>query len=396
MDLDVIAADVAAAVGLAEGAAGVRDVLRAVAWHEPAAARDLSRVTELPVPIVTAVCGELRKRGLVDRSRPARLTPEARDQIARTAPHLSAACPACGGLGLAIPPELAGLADRLAPAATGAPPARMELDQAHCTVATKLRRVLRMHQAGALDGTSVLLLGDDDLIAVALAWFQREIGGAIRRLTVIDADPAVLAWIADQAAGSGLAVETVEHDLRQPLPQALAGQFDVACTDPPYTVGGAELFLSRAVAALAELPGRQVYFSFGARRPEEALATQEIIASLGLTIRSLTPNFNEYTGAGILAGTSHLYQLRTTGQTIRPGQTPHQGPLYTADTRPVAIRPYRCAGCGAVHEVGPGGAFAQIAELRLAGCPACGGTTFRPLPRGGGPLDPAGRPNANS
>ncbi len=204
MDLDAIAADVVAAVGLAEGPAGVRDVLRAVAWHEPASARDVSRATELPVPIVTAICGELRKRGLLDRSRPVRLTAAARAELAVTVPHLAAGCPECDGLGLRLPPELDPIAEMLASAAAGAPAARMELDQTHCTVPTKLRRVLRMHQAGALDRTSVLLLGDDDLISIALALFQKLIGGGIRRLAVIDADPAVLAWITQRAPGAGL------------------------------------------------------------------------------------------------------------------------------------------------------------------------------------------------
>jgi len=49
---DDVAEDVAKLLGIP-----VRDVLRAVAWHEPAAAREVSRMTELPLPIVTAVCG---------------------------------------------------------------------------------------------------------------------------------------------------------------------------------------------------------------------------------------------------------------------------------------------------------------------------------------------------
>ena len=106
--------------------------------------------------------------------------------------------------------------------------------------------------------------------------------------------------------------ELVEHDLRRPLPGGLAAGFDVACTDPPYTVAGAELFLSRAVAGLAPEPGGHVFFSFGARRPEETLRAQELIGAMGLTIRGLWPGFNEYLGAGVLAGTSHLYHLRST------------------------------------------------------------------------------------
>jgi hypothetical protein len=173
----------------------------------------------------------------------------------------------------------------------------------------------------------------------------------------------------------------VEHDLRQPLPAVLQRGFDVAMTDPPYTVPGAELFLDRAVSALEPGPGRHLFFSYGARRPDELLAAQRLIAALGLVIRSLTPNFNSYAGAGILAGTSHLYHLRSSGQAKPLLTDRYDGPLYSADTRPVRGRPYRCAGCGAVHQVGPDGSWPQIASLQAAGCPACGGATFRPMPR---------------
>ena len=154
----------------------------------------------------------------------------------------------------------------------------------------------------------------------------------------------------------------------------------MACTDPPYTVAGAELFLSRAVAGLAPEPGGHVFFSFGARRPEETLRTQELIAALGLTVRGLWPSFNEYLGAGVLAGTSHLYHLRTTAAAKPLVDGDFLGPLYTAEARAAATRPYRCAGCRAVHEVGPGGRWPRIAALQAAGCPQCGGTVFRPMP----------------
>jgi DNA-directed RNA polymerase subunit RPC12/RpoP len=157
----------------------------------------------------------------------------------------------------------------------------------------------------------------------------------------------------------------------------------VACTDPPYTVAGADLFLSRAVSGLAPEPGQHVFFSFGARRPADTLRTQEIIAGLGLAIRSLSPGFNEYAGAGILGGTSNLYHLRST-EAARPlvdGE--YGGPLYTADQRSAPTRPYRCARCGAVRQVGPGSRWPRIADLQEAGCPDCGGVVFRPQPLAG-------------
>jgi N4-bis(aminopropyl)spermidine synthase len=387
MDIDTVIAEVAAAVGLAEGESGVRDVLRAIARGEPVPTSQISRQTELPVPIVTAVCSELRKRAVVDRTRPVRLTPLARERLHADHFRLDAECPCCAGLGIRVPDELAALGAELEEVAAGAPQARLELDQTHCTVRTKLHRLLRLDQAGALGGKNVVLLGDDDLIAVAIARFARLTGSAagLGRLTVIDADPAVLSWTAEQTTGTGVTVQLVEHDLRLPLPAALAAAFDVACTDPPYTVPGAELFLSRAVSALTARPGNDVFFSFGPRRPAELLATQRLIAQLGLVVRSLTPNFNEYLGAGILAGTSHLYHLRSTEQTAPLIGSEYAGPLYTADTRTDRSRPYRCAGCGAMHVVGraldPEPRWATIGQLQMAGCPECGGTTFRPMPR---------------
>ena len=381
MDLDAVVADVAAAVGLAEGQSGVRDVLRAIAASEPVAVREVSRAAELPVPIVAAICSELRKRGALDQERPVRLSPPSRQLLAPVAGELAGPCEVCGGSGLAVPAGLSGLQEELAVAAAGAPQARPELDQTHCTVATKVHRVLRMHQAGALFGQRIILLGDDDLGSVAIARFAALAGGAarIRRLTVLDADPAVLAWAAEQVAGTGVAAEFVEHDLREPLPAGLAGGFEVACTDPPYTVAGAELFLSRAVAALVPEPGQHVFFSFGARRPDETVRTQSLMTAMGLAIRSLAPGFNTYVGAGILAGTSHLYHLRSTAASQPAVEGTYPGPLYTADQRAAARRPYRCADCRAVHQVGPGSQWPRIAVLQAAGCPDCGGTTFRPM-----------------
>src|SRR6266851_5148784 len=357
MDVDAVVAEVASAVGLAEGQSGVRDILRAIARREPVAAREVSRAAELPVPLVTAVCNELRKRGVVDRGRPVRLTPEGRSAFGGGLADISGQCPRCAGRGTVVPDAAVSLAAELEPLSAAAPEAKPELDQTHCTVATKIRRVLHMHDAGALDGK----------------------GARIRRLAVVDCDPDVLAFIGAQVAGTGVKVELIEHDVRSPLPRGLLAGFDVACTDPPYTVAGAELFLSRAVSALTSDVGQHVFFSFGARRPEETLRTQQLIAGMGLTIRSLLPGFNEYLGAGILAGTSHLFHLRTTALT-RPAVTgDYPGPLYTADLRAAATRPYRCAGCAAVHTVGPGGRWSRISELKSAGCPECAGTVFRPM-----------------
>ena len=373
MNLDDVVTQVAAAVGLAEGESGIRDILAAVLTAEPSAVREIARLAELPVPIVAAVGNELRARGVLATQRPVQLTPAGRAAVAAS-------------VGLDLDPAavatLSAPGGPLQAAADGAPGAKTELDQTHCTVPTKLSRVLQLHEARALAGQRILLLGDDDLIAVAVAHVLASAGrpGAVRRLTVVDTDADVLDWIRAQVSGTGVTVEAVQYDLREPLPADLTGAFDVVLTDPPYTVAGAELFLSRAVSALTAEPGRHVFFSFGARRPDETLAVQRAMAGMGLAIRSLRPGFNEYVGAGVLAGTSSLYHLRTA-----PGARPliagaYDGPLYSAANRAAVTRPYRCARCRTIQNVGPGSKWPQIAVLQAAGCPECGGTVFRPMP----------------
>jgi predicted methyltransferase len=324
----VIVRDVAAAVGLAEGEPGVRAVLSALSRLEPVSIRGLSRTVELPVPIVASICGELRKRDVVAEQRPAQLTAAGRGLFGAGALRVRPA-----------PSDLNRLRADLRRIARSAPPPVLELDQCHCTVETKIRRVLALHEADALVGRRILLLGDDDLTSVAIRRFAERFGSGrtIERLVVVDLDPAILGYVREQLSGAPFPYSCLEHDLREPLPPELRRGFDTVVTDPPYTVPAARVFLSRAAESLVG-PGGAVFFSFGSRRPEASFHVQRTILELGFAIRRLVRDFNEYVGAGVLGGTSHLYHLVATGElrSVEPGR--FDGPLYTADA---ARRPRR-------------------------------------------------------
>jgi predicted methyltransferase len=340
-DADPIVGDVADTVGLAEGTHGVRAVLEALARLEPVSVRALGRAADLPVPIVAAICGELRKHGIVADARPAQLTIAGRRRFApaRTS-AIETTCPTCGGRGLALPEAVARLRRGLARVAEEAPAARPELDQCHCTPKTKLRRVLALHAAGALAGKRVLLLGDDDLMSVTLARFAEHLGGPppIEELAVVDIDDRLLAFVRAQLRGVSFAVRTVHCDLRDPLPGPLARRFDTVVTDPPYTSAGARLFLARAVEALAG-EGADVFLSFGSRRPHTQFELQRTVADSGLEIRALTRDFNDYVGAGAIGGTSHLYHLHATAGVRSPLAGRYDGELYTGTRRRTASTP---------------------------------------------------------
>ena len=334
-DRDPIVAAVAAAVGLAEGPRGVDAVLAALVRLEPVSIRALGRAADLPVPIVAAICGELRKQGIVSETRPAQLTIAGRRRFATAGGHtVDAACPACGGRGVALPPSVARLRRGLARVADSGPAARPELDQCHCTPKTKLRRVLALHAAGAIGGKRIVLLGDDDLTSVALGRFVEQLGARppVEELAVLDVDDRVLAFAAEQLRDAPFRVRTAHADLRDPLPPALARGFDTVVTDPPYTTAGARLFLARAVEALAG-EAAEIFLSFGSRRPRAQFELQRTIVEAGLEIRALTRDFNDYVGAGVIGGTSHLYHLRAAADVRPPLTGRYDGPLYTAAFR---------------------------------------------------------------
>jgi predicted methyltransferase len=381
---DAIVREVTGAVGLAEGEAGVRGVISVVRRSGPVATRSLSRATGLPVPIVAAIAGELRKRGIVTRERPTRLTQQGHRLFGDAAPGRmldGGGCTACDGHGLRVPQALEPVVAALERISADAPPARTELDQSHCTAETKLRRALVLHQAGALEGKRVIVLGDDDLVAVAIHLLAAyaDFGDAIRELTVVDLDPAVLAYLGRQLEDAPFPVRLVDHDLRRPLPPGLVGHFDTAFTDPPYTAAGAKVFLSRAASALASKPGGNVFLAYGPKPPAELLRLQRAVAGMGFVVRRIVPNFNEYLHAGILGGVSHLYHLTSTSESQPLVNGECDEPIYTGELR--APRPYRCASCGTIQRVGRGAPWSTVELLRRDGCPECGATKFRPLPR---------------
>ncbi|MGC5342974.1 GNAT family N-acetyltransferase [Streptomyces sp. DT171] len=332
------------------------------------------------MPIAAAVSSEMRHRGLLTEKRPSRLTPEGLALVAELGMDLSldATCLDCGGREIVIPPVLDEAVRRLAEIMETGPGADMALDQSRCTPETKVRRVLALLRAGVLPGGSLLLVGDDDMVSLAVAVVGDVLGSPlVERLTVLDISPEILGHINEVAAGHEIRIDTVEHDLRRPIPDHLRDQFDVAMTDPPYTPEGARLFLSRAVEGLRPGAAHSVFFSFGAKNPNEMLEVQREILSLGLVTNGFIHNFNEYEGSGILGGSGFFQHLLTTSATESPLEAEYGGPLYTRDKRS-RQREYECVSCQARFPVGPGAEWTSVGALRANGCPRCGGGPFKP------------------
>lgn len=374
---------------LREGPAGVAALLRHLRRESPLPTHELARRLGWPLPVTAAVRGELERAGLLVRA-PGGSALSARGQaLARELLGQAALpdplCPTCAGRRIVVDPARWGeLLDRLAAVHRSNPTVDTTLDQSHGTPETALRRALAMHHAGALEGRDVLILGDDDLVSVAIGLLgggNGETGGRgagvkAGRLAVVDVDRRFLEHIAAAGQTHGFAVETVAHDLRRPLPAALRAAFDTVETDPPYTIPGLRLFLSRGLEGLRPGGGQDIFLSYAARDPEGQRSLLAACVELGLAPYTVTPDFNRYVGGGTLGNSSQFLHLRTTPEAQPAVVGPYEEPIYTMAGRP-ASRTYRCLRCGAEWRVGPGGQFATIEILKGQGCPLCGASKFR-------------------
>ncbi|WP_210318244.1 bis-aminopropyl spermidine synthase family protein [Aureimonas endophytica] len=376
-----LTARIAEATALREGPEGVAQVLRIVFRDGPLPLRDLARQARLPLPVAGAVRRELENAALFERGGGVRLTEAGRAFCAETLGLEGSAQPrpvAPVAAGPDLPEALHAVLGAMEEQVTAGPPVDVTLDQAPCTPETALRRALAMHEAGAVEGRHIAIMGDDDSMSVAIPLVARALGiGGPRRITVFELDPSRCRQLREAAERIGAPVEIVPQDLRDPLPAGFHGGFDVLETDPPYTLPGMALFLRRGLEALRRETGLPVFLSYGDLAPGDQLACLRELAALGLAASRIRPSFNRYAGASILGSTGQLLELRTTDEVPDAVEAERfAAPIYTGEVRP-KLRRYRCQNCGTAVVVGHGESFATIERLKAAGCPACGETRFR-------------------
>ncbi len=227
------------------------------------------------------------------------------------------------------------LTTRMAELAAGSPPSRWRLDHVPATPETMARRALYLADQYELDGASVLCLGDHDLTSLAVGSVAP---GA--ELTVVDIDEPVLDHVADSAGRLGIPLTAAWADLRLLLPPSLVRTADLVFTDPPYTIEGMRLFLTRALEALRPTGHERLAFCFGTgeRHLVKALEVQSLLGDLRLALEAMLPGFNHYDGAEAIGARSDLYICRPAkgakvGEPVRPSRP-------RRSTRPEGARIY--------------------------------------------------------
>jgi len=356
--------------------------LLALYFHENSTTKSLAHTTGLPIPIVSAMKKEFAKQGWGKHS----LTKKGQLAISQYF-QLSGAD---AKLYLQLTTDDAFRTEwitqnisELSTIYDARPTADVAIDQAKCTVETALKRALLALDYTMLLNKRILCLGDDDFISIALAFLLKKIApNSTTKIVVLDIDRRILCTISKIAKDYELPIKTDYYNVQEPLPKTYAHQFDCVYTDTPYTLIGAQLFLSRAINALKPEAMRHVFFSYAKRSYQKQWQLQQSLHAMGFVIDSIQYEINTYEGAQILGATSQLFVLQTTEQMTSyvPNQRRFTRPIYTGEIERKSVV-YQCIHCQHALTVGAGYPYSTIAQLQDSGCPNCKNNKFSQIKR---------------
>ncbi len=199
-------------------------------------------------------------------------------------------CPNCNGRGISLE-KFADLLERFKELVKGRPEAIVEYDQGYVTPETTVSRIAFLAQKGDIQGKDLLILGDDDLTSIAAA-----ASGLPSRVVVVEIDERIVNFINEVSKREGLNIETINLDLREPLPEGVLKSFDTFWTDPPETPEALELFIGRGIAGLKG-PGCAGYFGITYAESDKfkwRKFQNVLTGKMGAVITDMITNFNEY------------------------------------------------------------------------------------------------------
>jgi S-adenosylmethionine decarboxylase proenzyme len=299
--------------------------------------KQFSRIVEIPVPVVSAVKGELLKKNFLENknilSTAAISWIEEKLKLRFKYDFFEDFSPYSHKLALKyqkfFQPVITALHNR--------PPPEYKFDQSRSTPETVVKRALIMARNGDVEGKKIVLLGDDDGLSLVLAFLN-----CAQEILVLDIDSRIIQYINDYAKVNKCStiLNAKFMDIRKKLPDELLNTFDIFEMDPPYTVSGFKLFVNRAISLMNIDLAFRGYISFGNKSPYEKWLCQEYLNMNNLVIDEFIPGFNSYIGATILGNVSNLYIVGSIPSKITKFESSiTDEKIYTFDEKSVSKLP---------------------------------------------------------
>jgi len=174
------------------------------------------------------------------------------------------------------------------------PVANANFDQWFMLPEHALHRVGFINARGDLLNKRILVIGDDDLLGIALA-----ITGLPSEVVVLELDQRIIDFTNSIAASHNLRLSAETIDCRLALPEKFMQSFDVFACDPVETVEGCKVFMSRGAAALKG-KGSTIYFGLTTLECSKLkwFNIQKNSHAMGFAITDVIRNFTEYPDPG--------------------------------------------------------------------------------------------------
>lgn len=374
-------------INLEEGSKTIENILITIYLVEGISTKELARRNFLPLPITAAIKKEFIKEKLVIQDRGTRLTSNGIFFVEKELGFKNINKELYIRLLTNTQEEhkeITEIKEEIHNIFQCRPQADVTLDQSKSSVDTSLKRAMLCLKNYDLIWKNILCLGDDDLVSIALGFLLKKLFPHTfyqdTKITVIDIDKRIIEYINDTAMKESLPIKCEYADLRNSLSNKFKNRFDCFFTDPPYTLEGMNLFLSRGIEALKSHSDLNIYFSFAHKSSIYQLNMQKNFLTMGLAVSAVTLKFNTYEGAGIIGNTGQMIVLKTTDITKPLIKSTYKNLLYTGEFTKT-IRFYKCKKCGKITKIGNSEKIKNIVILKNTGCCKCNNKIFDLLQR---------------
>ena len=238
---------------------------------------------------VISVLKEFRRDGLIEfREGQIILTKKGKELAEKIkVRYYDVRCPECNGRGFKY--DAFGILDDFKNITKNRPLPTKEFDQGYIREEDLMQRIEFIYERGDVEGAKIAVIGDDDLISVALG-----LTGLPEKITVLEIDNRLINFINKVAKDKDLPVKAHKFDVRHDVPEQFRGKYDIFITDPVETIPGITLFLSRAADTLINNGAGY----FGLTHIEASLRKwaeiERILLSMNFVITDMLRDFNVY------------------------------------------------------------------------------------------------------
>lgn len=166
-----------------------------------------------------------------------------------------------------------------------------DYDQGFMRKEDTVKRAVFMYERGDVEGKDIFILGDDDLLSIALGLMK-----LARSITVVEADRRIVRFITAKAKELNLQnVQAIEYNALNDLPPDLYGRCHTFVTDPVETWLGFKVFVGRCIQALK---GKGCSGYFGLTHLEASLKKwyefEKFLMDCSFVITDILRDFNFY------------------------------------------------------------------------------------------------------